>query len=191
MTAHSVPACDTAIHCKNNEILPQAGNDETTKIREDTCEVNWDGLQSRNTVWKYYRQHGRSKITHKEQSTIKHTSGKYCAGAAPSSTYGLPPMISIWGLLCVRPKSWPWVWYFIDIRQRCQEKEQKWSKKKKSGRICGLVGCRIRRSSSRWGRELFSGGWGSWGVFRIRWGGSSNECGTLSVGWGVWGNWGD
>ena len=38
------------IKCKDNESLPQAGNDETSNIREYTCEEKWYGLQFRNTL---------------------------------------------------------------------------------------------------------------------------------------------
>ena len=40
----------STIQCKNNDILPQEGNDETANIQEHTCEAKWDGLQSRRTI---------------------------------------------------------------------------------------------------------------------------------------------
>ena len=34
----------STIRCQANEILPQAGNDQTINIREHDCMANWDGL---------------------------------------------------------------------------------------------------------------------------------------------------
>ena len=59
------------IRCKNNESLPQVGNDETENIWEHIFKAKWDGLQSRNMLWNKSCQPGISKITHHEQSTIK------------------------------------------------------------------------------------------------------------------------
>ena len=59
------------IHCKATESLPQAGNDETTNLREHACKAKWDELQSRDTDSKNSYQHGRGKITHHEESTGK------------------------------------------------------------------------------------------------------------------------
>ena len=79
------------IQCKNNESLPKAGDDKTENIREHTCEVNWDELQSINTSWNNSSQHGQIKSTLKEinwKNIIR--SNKYGASVAPPSTYALP-----------------------------------------------------------------------------------------------------
>ena len=36
--------------CKATESPPQAGNDETTNLREHACKAKWDGLLSIDTV---------------------------------------------------------------------------------------------------------------------------------------------
>ena len=52
---------------KNNESLPQAGNDEIGNIWAHTCKANWDGLQSRDTLLNKSCKHGQNKNTHQEQ----------------------------------------------------------------------------------------------------------------------------
>ena len=49
--------------------LPQAGNDQTTNIRQYACKAKWDGLYSRHTVSNKSRQHRRGKRNHNKQST--------------------------------------------------------------------------------------------------------------------------
>ena len=59
------------IWCKTDESLPQVGHDEKTNILEHTCEDKYYGLHSRNILWRESHQHGRSKRTNQEQSTVK------------------------------------------------------------------------------------------------------------------------
>ena len=40
----------STIQCKNNESLPQSGNDEIVNIQEHNCEYNWYGLQFNNNI---------------------------------------------------------------------------------------------------------------------------------------------
>ena len=128
------------ILCKNNYSLPQVGNDQTIFLQKLTCKENLEGLQYRNALWKYSCQYVQIKITHQDQSTGKHTNETIGAGAAPSSTYGLPLRISLWGLLSGRLKYWPWRWDYLNMRQMSQYKEHQWRRKKLSGGRWGWGG---------------------------------------------------
>ena len=81
------------IQCKATESLPEAGNDETTNLREHACKAKWDGLYSWDTVSNKSRQHGRGKRTHHYQSTVKEAIKAvpvWLHQALTSSPQGLP-----------------------------------------------------------------------------------------------------
>ena len=70
------------IQFQKTEILPQAGNDKTTNLKERNCKAKWDGLYSRDTVSKKSHKHGQSKGTHNEQPG-KSADKKNGAGVTP------------------------------------------------------------------------------------------------------------
>ena len=85
------------IQCKNTEILPQAGNDNTTNLQEHTCKAKWDGLQYRDTVSKTIIIVDEAKALTMKNQPGKSTDKKNGAGVASSSTYVLPHRNSLHG----------------------------------------------------------------------------------------------
>ena len=51
----------STIRCKNNESLPQSGNDKTENTQKHTCEAKLDGLQSRNMLSNNSCQHEKNQ----------------------------------------------------------------------------------------------------------------------------------
>ena len=83
-------------------------------------------------------------------------SNRRSAGVSPSSTYGFPPRISLWGLQLEKPKNWPWKWRYLNWKQRSQQKIQQ-----------------QRKRENVWRKRPL-------GRVKIRWGGISMICGVKS-----------
>ena len=122
----------STIRCKNNESLPQSGNDKTENIQNILARRSWMDYSPGICFQTILVNTKKIKSTHQEQSTGKKQIRIKEDGAdvAPSSTYELPQMIALWGFLIKRPKDRPWEWGYLYPRYIRQQNMYQHSRKK-------------------------------------------------------------
>ena len=90
----------------NNMLAKQSGMDYSQGIQFETSIINMEEAQ---------------ELTMKNQPKKSNRRG---AGVDPSSTCGFPPRIALWDLQLERPTNWPWIWRYLNPKQRRQQKIQ-------------------------------------------------------------------